>query len=111
MGQTEKIIAGLEPPALEGLTRAPFPVIPDTVTHRTANLDRQDSDAIQTILHETVAHKGLRELMGDRFNEFINRVYESLDAEASPYVLNNQRRQVQQTISRILKSLLTFLIP
>ena len=26
MGQTEKIIAGLEPPALEGLTRAPFPV-------------------------------------------------------------------------------------
>ena len=25
MGQTEKIIAGLEPPALEGLTRAPFP--------------------------------------------------------------------------------------
>ena len=27
MGQTEKIIAGLEPPALEGLTRAPFPDI------------------------------------------------------------------------------------
>ena len=25
MGQTEKIIAGLEPPALEGLTHAPFP--------------------------------------------------------------------------------------
>lgn len=69
------------------------------------------TDAIQTILHETVAHKGLRELMGDRFNEFINRVYESLDAEASPYVLNNQRRQVQQTISRILKPRLTFLIP
>ena len=37
------------------------------------------SDAIQTILHEAVAHKGLRALMGDRFNEFINRVYESLD--------------------------------
>ena len=27
MGQTEKIIAGLEPPALEGLTRAPFPTV------------------------------------------------------------------------------------
>jgi hypothetical protein len=69
------------------------------------------ADAIQTILHEAVAHKGLRQLMGDKFNEFINRVYESLDAETSPYVLNNQRRQVQQTISRILKPLLTFLIP
>ena len=29
MGQTEKIIAGLEPPALEGLTRAPFPPPPE----------------------------------------------------------------------------------
>ena len=29
MGQTEKIIAGLEPPALEGLTRAPFPRLAD----------------------------------------------------------------------------------
>ena len=27
MGQTEKIIAGLEPPALEGLTCAPFPIV------------------------------------------------------------------------------------
>ena len=27
MGQTEKIIAGLEPPALEGLARAIFPVL------------------------------------------------------------------------------------
>lgn len=39
------------------------------------------ADAIQTILHEAVAHKGLRQLMGDKFNEFINRVYDSLDAE------------------------------
>ena len=31
MGQTEKIIAGLEPPALEGLTHAPFPKI--TLSH------------------------------------------------------------------------------
>ena len=44
------------------------------------------NDAIQTILHEAVAHKGLRALMGDKFNEFINRVYESLDAETKAKV-------------------------
>lgn len=44
------------------------------------------ADAIQTILHEAVAHKGLRQLMGDKFNEFINRVYESLDAETKAKV-------------------------
>jgi hypothetical protein len=44
------------------------------------------ADAIQTILHESVAHKGLRALMGDKFNEFINRVYESLDAETKAKV-------------------------
>lgn len=44
------------------------------------------NDAIKTILHEAVAHKGLRNLMGDRFNEFINRVYESLDAETKEKV-------------------------
>ena len=44
------------------------------------------ADAIQTILHEAVAHKGLRQLMGDRFNEFINRVYNSLDAETKARV-------------------------
>ena len=32
MGQIEKIIAGLEPPAVEGLTRAPFP--PTTVIRK-----------------------------------------------------------------------------
>lgn len=44
------------------------------------------ADAIKTILHEAVAHKGLRKLMGARFNEFINRVYESLDAETKAKV-------------------------
>ena len=44
------------------------------------------ADAIQTILHEAVAHKGLRQLIGDRFNEFINRVYNSLDAETKAKV-------------------------
>ena len=44
------------------------------------------ADAIQTILHEAVAHKGLRQLMGDKFNVFINRVYDSLDAETKAKV-------------------------
>lgn len=44
------------------------------------------ADAIQTILHEAVAHKGLRALMGDKFNQFINRVYNSLDAKTKAEV-------------------------
>ena len=44
------------------------------------------ADAIQTILHEAVAHKGLRQLMGEKFNEFINRVYNSLDAKTKAKV-------------------------
>lgn len=44
------------------------------------------ADAIQTILHEAVAHKGLRQLMGERFNEFISRVYDSLDAKTKAEV-------------------------
>lgn len=44
------------------------------------------ADAIKTILHEAVAHKGLRKLIGDKFNEFINRVYESLDAKTKAEV-------------------------
>lgn len=44
------------------------------------------ADAIQTTLHEAVAHKGLRKLLGDRFNEFINLVYESLDAKTKANV-------------------------
>ena len=44
------------------------------------------ADAIQTILHEAVAHKGLRALMGDKFNQFIDRVYNSLDAKTKAEV-------------------------
>jgi len=37
---------------------------------------RSVADARATIFHETVAHKGLRELVGkDRFNDFLERVY------------------------------------
>ena len=44
------------------------------------------ADAIQTILHEAVAHKGLRQLMGEKFDEFISRVYDSLDAKTKEKV-------------------------
>ena len=44
------------------------------------------ADAIQTILHEAVAHNGLRQLMGDKFDEFISRVYDSLDAKTKEKV-------------------------
>lgn len=51
-------------------------------TENNANI----ADAIQTILHEAVAHKGLRALIGDKFNQFINRVYNSLDAKTKAEV-------------------------
>lgn len=51
-------------------------------TENNANI----ADAIQTILHEAIAHKGLRALIGDKFNQFINRVYNSLDAKTKAEV-------------------------
>lgn len=36
-------------------------------------------DAEQTLLHEAVAHYGLRQLFGDRFDAFLDNVYESAD--------------------------------
>lgn len=38
-------------------------------------------DAEQTLLHEAVAHYGLRRLFGDRFDTFLDNVYESADEE------------------------------
>jgi hypothetical protein len=32
-------------------------------------------DAVQTVLHETVAHKGLRAVLGEKFDEFLDGVY------------------------------------
>ncbi|MDE5629766.1 MAG: hypothetical protein K2I69_09440 [Muribaculaceae bacterium] len=37
-------------------------------------------DAEQTLLHEAVAHYGLRQLFGEQFNTFLDNVYESADA-------------------------------
>lgn len=36
-------------------------------------------DAEQTLLHEAVAHYGLRELFGEHFNTFLDNVYQSAD--------------------------------
>lgn len=36
------------------------------------------NDAYSTLLHEGVAHHGLRSLMGDSFDEFLDRVYNAL---------------------------------
>lgn len=36
------------------------------------------ADAQTTVLHEAVGHKGLRGLLGDRFNNMLDRVYDSL---------------------------------
>lgn len=38
-------------------------------------------DAEQTLLHEAVAHYGLRQLFGEQFNTFLDNVYESADKE------------------------------
>ena len=37
------------------------------------------ADIQQTVLHEAVAHKGLRELLGDRFDGFLDGVLKNAD--------------------------------
>jgi len=39
------------------------------------------ADVEKTLLHEAVAHFGLRHLFGDRFNTFLDNVYEAADPE------------------------------
>ena len=38
-------------------------------------------DAIQTLLHEAVAHYGLRQLFGEHFNTFLQNVYKAADSD------------------------------
>ena len=38
-------------------------------------------DVMQTLLHEGVAHYGLRELFGERFDTFLDNVYNNASAE------------------------------
>lgn len=43
--------------------------------------NRSMIDAEQTLLHEAVAHYGLRQLFGDRFDTFLDNVFESAEPE------------------------------
>ena len=45
-----------------------------------------ERDAIATVLHETVGHKGLRDLFGDRFREAMTSIYAGLDREGREWV-------------------------
>jgi len=45
-----------------------------------------ERDAIATVIHETVGHKGLRELFGPRFREAMVNIYASLDAKGRAWV-------------------------
>ena len=40
-----------------------------------------EADAVQTLLHEAVAHKGLRELFGEHFDTFLWNVYRNADRD------------------------------
>ena len=39
------------------------------------------ADVMQTVLHEAVAHYGLRKLFGEHFDDFIDNIYNNVDAE------------------------------
>ena len=45
-----------------------------------------ERDAIATVLHEAVGHKGLRELFGPRFREAMTNIYASLDRKGRAWV-------------------------
>ena len=51
-----------------------------------------ERDAIATVFHETVAHKGLRDLFGPRFREAMVNIYASLDAKGREWVNGYIRR-------------------
>ncbi len=45
-----------------------------------------ERDAVATVLHETVGHKGLRELFGAQFNDAMVRIYAALDSKGKMWV-------------------------
>ena len=51
-----------------------------------------ERDAIATVFHETVGHKGLRELFGEQFNDAMVRIYAALDAKGRMWVNAYMRR-------------------
>ena len=65
MGQTEKIIAGLEPPALEGLTRAPFPPY-HMVGEEGLSTARRTEDELVAVGDDTTLHWQVRNIQVDR---------------------------------------------
>ena len=55
------------------------------------------ADAEATVLHEIVGHMGLRSLMGDRFGDFLDKVYNGLDTEGRSRVADIAREQEHQS--------------
>lgn len=54
------------------------------------------ADAEATVLHEIVGHMGLRSLMGDRFGDFLDKVYNGLDTEGRKRVDEIARTELRQ---------------
>lgn len=54
------------------------------------------ADAEATVLHEIVGHMGLRSLMGDRFGDFLDKVYIGLDTEGRKRVDKIARTELRQ---------------
>ena len=99
MGQTEKIIAGLEPPALEGLTRAPFPA--DKLFRRIE--ETMDSDySLKTDrqrFHDTSSPDiFLRKLTNaSNVNGFMLRIAWSV------FLWNSRKIEIAKTLAEVIK--------
>lgn len=50
----------------------------DTITIVADNIE-DEQDLERTILHEVVAHKGLRDLLGNRFDDTMKKIFDSMD--------------------------------
>lgn len=50
----------------------------DTITIVADNIE-DERDLERTILHEVVAHKGLRDLLGNRFDDTMRKIFDSMD--------------------------------
>lgn len=49
-------------------------------------------DAIATVAHETIGHKGMRELLGDNYDAFLDEIYKHLNGEL--------KRRVDESMTR-----------
>lgn len=67
------------------------------------NNHRSPEDVFKTILHEGVAHYGLRQLFGEHFDTFLDEVYENATPEiktAIDRMIENSRQNNEQTARR-----------